>query len=904
MAEVTFSINYQTELGQYLCISGAIPELGKWDESEAISLSTTDNQVWTGHNISLDQQHKDFSYYYLVKNHQGVVIRKEWKRMHRLIIQDSSQSVYIHDNWIDRPKKSPFYSSAYYDVLFAHRTQPLISSNIARGSKCLTFQTYAPTVPKNKQLYLLGSIDRLGAWTPQQALPMSYIGRGLWYGSIELEEIDLGSLNLEFKHFIADSHKQGIRWEAGDNHVFSFAPLAQYDEICLGGMFFDEDHYAPRFAGAVCPLFSMRAPDDFGIGDFGVLKHAVDWAHQASLHVLQLLPINDTTFYRDKRDSYPYNAISVDAIHPIYIDLQALPKLKDKKLQQELELEAQRLRQSATVMYPEVLALKERYFRQHFNEYGVTTLETKGFKDFVQDNQSWLYPYAAFCILRDRYPNKSFGEWGEYALYDTHKVMDLLEHPATKSETAYQLYLQYTLAQQLLDVCAYAEKKGVLLKGDLPIGVAPHSLEVWVNPELFNTDRSAGAPPDAFATDGQNWGFPTYNWERMYADDLQWWRNRFSRMSSYFKAFRIDHILGFFRIWEVPKYQKSGLLGHFSPALPLEIGAWAEQLGDVKNKEILIFPSLTKIDANKIFGSYLESLLEQQYLLSIEGEENYYRLSHGRQQDWLSLEPQISLGGRETLQKLSELCKEIAFVQDISNSELYHPRISFEQTNLFASWSIERQDRWREISQTFFYETHNELWRHTAYRRLTPLLECTDMLVCAEDLGMIPATVPEVLNKLEILSLDLERMPKMITSNGWMSLKELHYNSICTTSTHDMPPLRLWWKQLGEAQGIYLAEQLPERTLTVDSAQENIFASIVSAHIMSPAMFVILPIQDWMSINAELHLQEPEEEQINHPEDANQYWNYRLPIDMIEAQTKYKHWTQGIRYMLQVVNRE
>lgn len=262
------------------------------------------------------------------------------------------------------------------------------------------------------------------------------------------------------------------------------------------------------------------------------------------------------------------------------------------------------------------------------------------------------------------------------------------------------------------------------------------------------------------------------------------------------------------------------------------------------------------------------------------------------------------MGGRETLQKLSELCKEIAFVQDISNSELYHPRISFEQTNLFASWPIERQDRWREISQTFFYKSHNELWKHTAYRRLTPLLECTDMLVCAEDLGMIPATVPEVLNKLEILSLDLERMPKMITSNGWMSLKELHYNSICTTSTHDMPPLRLWWKQLGEAQGIYLAEQLPERTLTVDSAQENIFASIVSAHIMSPAMFVILPIQDWMSINTELHLQEPEEEQINHPEDANQYWNYRLPIDMIEAQTKYKHWTQGIRYMLQVVNRE
>lgn len=904
VTEITFSIKYKADCGQRLCISGSVPELGNWDETLAIDLISEDKETWIG-NVSLDGRRKDFSYYYLVKDEQGNILRREWKRMHRLLIKEPFHNIYMDDHWINRPANSPFYSSAYYDVLFAHREH--ISRTVIRekrGEK-LIFQTYAPTVPRGKQLYIVGDTPTLGAWDVKEALKMSYMGKGQWYLSIELKRDELSEDKLSFKHFMADEMHQSIRWEACDNREFSLPSAGAYDAIYAAGLTFEEGNYAPHFAGAVCPLFSMRHPNDFGVGDFASLRHSIDWAKLASLHVLQLLPINDTTFYRDWRDSYPYNAISVNAIHPIYVDLGSLPPLKDKGKQKAFEQEAKRLRKSPTLMYPEVMRLKEQYLRQHFNDCGMLEIKRKPYRTFVQANQSWLIPYAAFCILRDRQPGTWYKDWGHFAVYDEREILSFVEHVDQRNETNYHLYVQYLLHEQLSKACSYAAEQGVLLKGDLPIGVAPHSVEVWVAPHLFNMDRSAGAPPDAFAVDGQNWGFPTYNWERMKEERLSWWSNRFSHMSTYFKAFRIDHILGFFRIWEIPREQRSGLLGHFSPALPETIEHWLEQLPELKSSELLLFPTISVERAKELFGSCLPILTKLNILLPVLGYNEYLRLTHGKQAIWETVELPASLGGEDTRHKIIELCKEVALIEDMSRPKLYHPRIAFEETHLFKSWSESCREHWRALSYEYYYKKHNELWKNTALERIVPLLGSTDMLVCAEDLGMIPATVPEVLNELEILSLDLERMPKSVSVNGWVSPKLLPYNSICTTSTHDMPPLRAWWASLGaERQGQYLAEQLPTRILTTKSPLQDIFTSIISAHIASPAMFVILPIQDWMSIDERLHKQHAEDEQINHPENPHQHWCYRLPIDMIEAQTKYSDWTIRIKQMLQIVNRE
>lgn len=899
--KVTFAIKYRADWGQKLCISGSIVELGCWDEGNAIELCAESEGLWTG-TVSIDGRRKDFSYYYLVKDQSGQVLRREWKRMHRLKIKEPFQEIYMDDHWINRPANAPFYSSAFYDVLFRHQEVKSDPTKRHLEGEKVILQVYAPTVPRDHKLYLSGSTIRLGQWRIEDAIPMAYLGKGEWQVSLSIDRSLISGHDVWFKFLIADEQRRQVRWEAGDNHHFVLPPHGQYDAIYVAGMNFDEGEYAPHFAGVVSPVFSLRSRQDWGSGDFGALRQMVDWASQARLHLLQILPINDTIFYRDWRDSYPYNAISVDALHPIYMDVSALPPLKDATRQAEYEHRAEELRQSETLLYPEVVALKEEYLYQHYLDYGQAVMSKKPFRSFVQQQIEWLTPYTAFCLLRDLNPGQHYRHWGGYASYSDFTPQQLLDSDEHRVRAGYYRYVQFLLSEQLISLREYAEERGVLLKGDIPIGVSPLSVETWVNPQLFHLERSAGAPPDNFAIDGQNWGFPTYNWEQMARDRMLWWRRRFERMSIYFKAFRIDHILGFFRIWEIPRTQFSGLLGHFSPAYPLGRSFWEEHFGRWFDLEAMTFPCIHSQEAEQRFGFDLETLVDLGILIPSGA---FYRLRYVHQQEVATLDPEQLPQGEETRRLLVELCKEIALVEDMNQPRAYHPRISFQTTRLYAHWPEEARRLWDQISHHHYYQVHNELWKRTALQRLLPLLESTDMLVCAEDLGMIPSTVPEVLNELQILTLDLERMPKEYIAQRWTPMGRIPYLSICTTSTHDMPPLRLWWEQSSQTQKKeYLATQLPDTTLEADSAVEEVMTRIVEAHLASPAMFVVLPIADWMSIDSRLHLLPAQAEQINHPENPLQHWEYRLPVTLEDLCETYSDWTERIAQHLYDIQRD
>ena len=373
--------------------------------------------------------------------------------------------------------------------------------------------------------------------------PMSWTDGAVW--TLTLDKVSVASLKDYGYVLMKDGLIDRIEWT---NH--SAKPAAGTKELVLRdswidcpipGCPFPRAHQAEKFdragfrgAGTAVPVFSLRSESDFGIGEFNDLKDLVDWAVKTGQCIIQILPINDTTRKGEWKDSYPYSPVSSFALHPIYIHLQDLG-IKEtaafKKEQQELNALPE-------IDYPRVYKSKMALVRKAFTARGQKDLESAACRKFIKENAYWLDEYAEFCAKRDG------------------------------NEPEYHKWIQFHLDKQLSAQVKYARSKGISLKGDLPIGVSQDSADAYYHPELFNLDSSAGAPPDYFSQDGQNWGFPTYNWDEMAKDDYAWWKSRLRKMSQYFYAFRIDHILGFFRIWEIPAEQKSGLMGHFNPALP------------------------------------------------------------------------------------------------------------------------------------------------------------------------------------------------------------------------------------------------------------------------------------------------------------------------------------------------
>ena len=320
------------------------------------------------------------------------------------------------------------------------------------------------------------------------------------------------------------------------------ATVTDFWQDCpIAGCPFPRQHSAAIFdnpgfrgAGTAIPVFSLRGSDDFGVGEFVDIPAFADWAARTGQNILQLLPINDTTRKGEWGDSYPYNPISSFALHPIYIHLQSVGVTPDE----EFRARQKELNAETSVNYPKVMKLKLEYLHKAYAAAGPGDMRTRAFKAFCAKNASWLDAYAAFCARRDK-EDENFYRW-----------------------------VQWHLDRQMSEAVEYCHSRGIYLKGDLPIGVGRDSVDADSFPKLFNLDSSTGAPPDYFSVDGQNWGFPTYNWDEMAKDDFAWWKRRLRKMAEYFDAFRIDHILGFFRIWDIPVEFSGGLYGHFNPALP------------------------------------------------------------------------------------------------------------------------------------------------------------------------------------------------------------------------------------------------------------------------------------------------------------------------------------------------
>ncbi len=789
------------------------------------------------------------------------VVRREWGRAHHIPLAKGVKSLFVSDSWLAMSPNAPLLSSLFTESIF-RRHSP---RQVQLESGELMVEVRVPVVKSSQVVVMVGSSEQLGAWDVTSGVVMADGDHPVW--RTPSLEITRELLDSEFKFVIVDSATdEVVAWEQGSNRSFAKCRGVMQDSIYVV-------EYEPQFdldswrgAGVAIPLFSLRSEQSMGVGEFSDLKLMVDWARITGQRIIQILPINDTTMTGKWEDSYPYNANSIFALHPQYISLKSVGVLKDKKLQAQFEEEGRRLNALPVVDYEAVNNLKNSYLKQLYEQSGDKTFKRREYKKFFDENRYWLESYALFSLLRDKYSTPDSAKWGKESLYSEKLLASYRDNRA--EELGYYYFVQYHLHCQLLEARAYALENGVAFKGDIPIGVSRTSVDVWVTPHLFRLDSQAGAPPDDFSVMGQNWGFPTYNWEVMSLDGYAWWQARFSKMAEYFDAYRIDHILGFFRIWEIPLDAVHGLLGYFNPALPFTPLQMQERYGFTFESSYAK-PAINGWLLCHLFGADAEEVI-QEYFVVVEMDSYAFREEYNTQVKVAS-----AVKDPELREALMSLFCEVLFVEDPHKMGHFHPRISAHSTFKYQAMSDHDKECYSRLYNDFYYHLHNDYWGAEALKKLPSLISATNMLTCGEDLGMIPDCVPDVMNSEQILSLEIQRMPKdpsLLFGEPWC----YPYRSVCTTSTHDMNPIRAWLLEDKELSNRYFREILSVNYSMGEDCDDWICEHIVRQHLISPAMWTILPLQDWLSISKKYRGADPEAERINVPANSRHYWRYRM----------------------------
>ena len=790
--KLIFNLDYHTTFGESLVLN----IMGTEGKVQQHKMATVDGEHWSCE-VTKNKTGEGYIDYYYTLQQGDETTRHEWLvEPHRLELAAEKGARYtVYDHWIDIPEDAYMYSSAFTDCVAARKRTLSAATKYARTVR---LKVRAPQLRAGERLALVGGPEILGAWNPREAVAMAEHDCNEWVVSIDAAQLPVG--RFEFKFVIVSAARDvAPMWEEGYNRSVDLPELGDGEVVVYELPQACFNIYPWKGSGTVVPIFSLRSEGSFGVGDFGDLKMMIAWADMTGQRVLQVLPINDTNITHTWQDSYPYNSISIYALHPQYTDLRQLPEIKDEKRKTQFEALRLELNALPQIDYERMFSAKMDYLRELFSqEWGIVSRRTS-YKNFFEQNKEWLVPYAAFCYYRDKYGTAAFSEWPKEAT-----LAAVTHHPvaAVQQELNFWYFVQYNLDQQMRAAHDFAREHRVVLKGDIPIGISRDGVEAWVEPKYFNLNGQAGAPPDPFSADGQNWGFPTYNWDEMLKDGCSWWVRRFRKMAQYFDAYRIDHVLGFFRIWEIPVPEKSGLMGQFSPALGM-------------SKEEI--------------ASY-----------GVDFKEGLFLVDHKRSDRW-------------------------------------HPRISIQYYPAYQELDEGQKYHFNNLYNDYFYRRNNQFWYQEAMKKLPRLTQATRMLVCAEDLGMVPDCVPWVMNELRILSLEIQTMPKD-PNVRFGKLSHNPYRSVCTFSTHDMPTLRQWWDEDNEQTQAYYNGPLRRGGEAPHPLPGWLAKDIVSRQLTSPSMLCLLSLQDWLSVDDKLRLPDQNAERINIPANPRHYWRYRMHL--------------------------
>ena len=883
---IQFNIDYKAMFGEHIAVN-----IQSGEEVLKLPLQTSDGEKWAC-DWCVESPEKSYTYYYSVER-EGRAVKTEWLIIkHQLDVNAKKAVAYtLYDHWKAMPEDAYLYSSAFTDCINHQAPQEMKPET---GSKIVRLIVRAPQLRDGERLGVLGADKALGAWDVQKILPMTQHTYNEWVADIDATRLEGG--HLEFKFIAFRNAKNELLWETSMNRTVDLPEMKAGELVSyeLDQAFFAL--YNRKLAGTQVPVFSLRTRKSAGIGDFGDLKTMIDFVASTGQKVLQLLPINDTTITHTWTDSYPYSCISVFAIHPQYVDLHALPELKDAKARAEAEKTRAELNALDKIDYEKVNDFKINYLRQIFNQEGEKIMKTAEYKAFFQDTELWLVPYAQYSYLRDKNGTADFNQWPDYRVWDEAERKALADpKTAACKNVAFFYFVQFVLDRQMQEAHEHAKAKGVILKGDIPIGVNRNGCDVWMEPKYFNLNGQAGAPPDDFSANGQNWGFPTYNWFEMLKDGCQWWNRRFKNMARYFDAYRIDHVLGFFRIWEIPVHSVHGLLGQFAPALAMSREE-IESYGLHFQEDRFTRPFITDWVLDRMFHERAGEVKEK-YLDHLDDERYQMKPEVDTQRKVEALFADVTDEKELWLRDgLYALISDVLFVRDHTNPGVFHPRISAQLDFIYESLYDNDKAAFNRLYNDYFYRRNNQFWYQEAMKKLPKLVQATRMLVCAEDLGMVPDCVPWVMDELKILSLELQSMPKD-PSVKFGHLSRNPYRSVCTISSHDMPTLRMWWDENVQRTQEYYNTMLYRQGPAPHPLPGWLASDIISRHLTSPSMLCILSIQDWLATDEALRLPDADAERINIPANPKHYWRYRMHLN-IEDLAADKRFVQNITEMI------
>ena len=881
-----FNINYRTRFGEELVLN-----IINGDTEARYRMMTADGERWTFKLNLPAQKHQSTLVYYYEVERGGQKIRCEWTTIRHMLeltaVHGASYTVF--DRWSDIPEDSYLYSSAFTNCVRGREPQPIQQSSFGATVRLVV---RAPQLRSDDRLAVIGKGDALGNWDATKAIPMTEHQFNEWV--VDIDTSKFTDRKLEFKFIAVNTKNQSASlWETGYNRTIEL-PLIEQKEVIVYNLdqaFFPL--YNVRLAGTLVPVFSLRSEGSFGVGDFGDLKSMINLVYATGQRVLQILPVNDTTTTHSWQDSYPYSCISIFAIHPQYVDLRQLPALTNAKQRNDFEALREQLNALPQIDYEQVNTAKIKYLRLLFAQEGSKVLSSKGFKQFMLQAGSWLVPYAQYCMLRDKYGTACFSQWPDHNTWNEADRNKLLRISSQEyHEASFWYYVQYILHNQLLEAHQYARKKHVILKGDIPIGVSRYGCDVWTEPRYFNLNGQAGAPPDDFSVNGQNWGFPTYNWDAMLKDGCQWWIRRFQNMAQYFDAYRIDHVLGFFRIWEIPVNAVHGLLGQFQPALGMtreEI----ESYGLSFLEHQFCDPFIANWVLDRIFHERADEV-KTKYLDYDHDDIWKLKPAYDTQRkiekafDGVTDEHELHLRDG-----LYSLVSDVLFVRDHKDNSKFHPRISAQFNFTYEALYDNDKAAFNRLYNDYFYRRNNQFWYDEAMKKLPVQVQATRMLVCAEDLGMVPDCVSWVMNELRVLSLEIQSMPKD-PHVRFGHLNRNPYRSVCTFSTHDMPTLRQWWDEDISRTQDYFNSMLYHEGPAPHPLPGWLARDIVSRQLASPSMLCVLSIQDWLAMDERLRLKDADAERINIPANPHYYWRYRMHVS-IEKLMNDASFTENVR---------